>query len=69
MDRILLKVHYENRKDIELYRSQQLYNFLIDLNYFFMFIDEDADIDKAVQHSYAASFGFQGQKCSAASRA
>ena len=41
MDRILLKVHYENRKDIELYRSQQLYNFLIDLNYFFMFIDED----------------------------
>lgn len=34
----------------------------------FMFIDEDADIDKAVQHSYAAAFGFQGQKCSALSR-
>jgi len=34
----------------------------------FMFIDEDADIDKAVQGAHAASFGFQGQKCSACSR-
>jgi 1-pyrroline-5-carboxylate dehydrogenase len=34
----------------------------------FMFIDEDADVDKAVSHSYSAAFGFQGQKCSACSR-
>ena len=34
----------------------------------FMFIDEDADIDKAVMHTYSAAFGFQGQKCSACSR-
>jgi len=34
----------------------------------FMFIDEDADIDAAVKGAHAASFGFQGQKCSACSR-
>jgi 1-pyrroline-5-carboxylate dehydrogenase len=34
----------------------------------FMFIDEDADIDKAVAGAHSASFGFQGQKCSACSR-
>ncbi len=34
----------------------------------FMFIDEDADVDKAVPATYAAAFGFQGQKCSACSR-
>ncbi len=34
----------------------------------FMFIDEDADIDAAVQGTHAAAFGYQGQKCSACSR-
>lgn len=34
----------------------------------FMFIDEDADIDKAVAGTHAAAFGYQGQKCSACSR-
>jgi 1-pyrroline-5-carboxylate dehydrogenase len=34
----------------------------------FMFIDEDADVDKAVVHTHAAAFGYQGQKCSACSR-
>ncbi len=34
----------------------------------FMFIDEDADIEKAVVGTHAAAFGFQGQKCSACSR-
>ncbi len=30
--------------------------------------DEDADLDEAVVHSLASAFGYQGQKCSAASR-
>ena len=34
----------------------------------FMFIDEDGDVDKAVTGAHSASFGFQGQKCSACSR-
>ncbi|MCH2112098.1 MAG: aldehyde dehydrogenase family protein, partial [Planctomycetes bacterium] len=34
----------------------------------FMFIDEDADIDKAVAATHGAAFSFQGQKCSACSR-
>ena len=34
----------------------------------FIFVDEDADLDAAVRGSYAAAFGFQGQKCSALSR-
>ena len=34
----------------------------------FMFIDEDANLDEAVKHTYAAAFGYQGQKCSACSR-
>ncbi|ODU43449.1 MAG: hypothetical protein ABS92_10175 [Thiobacillus sp. SCN 63-374] len=31
-------------------------------------VDEDADLDEAVVHSLASAFGYQGQKCSAASR-
>ncbi|MGA7180636.1 MAG: proline dehydrogenase family protein [Thiobacillaceae bacterium] len=31
-------------------------------------VDEDADLDEAVQGILASSFGYQGQKCSAASR-
>ena len=31
-------------------------------------IDQDADIDEAVIHSLESAFGYQGQKCSAASR-
>lgn len=34
----------------------------------FMFVDEDGDVDKAVLGTHAATFGFQGQKCSACSR-
>jgi 1-pyrroline-5-carboxylate dehydrogenase len=34
----------------------------------FIFLDEDADLDKAVPAVYGAAFGFQGQKCSACSR-
>lgn len=34
----------------------------------FMFVDQDADLDAAVQATHAAAFGFQGQKCSACSR-
>ena len=34
----------------------------------FMFLDEDADVDKAVTAVYGAAFGYQGQKCSACSR-
>jgi 1-pyrroline-5-carboxylate dehydrogenase len=34
----------------------------------FMFIDEDADVEKAVPAAFGAAFGFQGQKCSALSR-
>lgn len=34
----------------------------------FMFIDEDGDVDKAVQGTHAAAYGYQGQKCSACSR-
>ncbi len=34
----------------------------------FMFIDEDADIDKAAAGAWSAAFGYQGQKCSACSR-
>ncbi len=34
----------------------------------FIFVDEDADLDKAVTGTYSAAFGFQGQKCSACSR-
>ncbi|HJM38902.1 MAG TPA: L-glutamate gamma-semialdehyde dehydrogenase [Planctomycetota bacterium] len=34
----------------------------------FMFLDEDADIDKAVPATHSAAFGYQGQKCSACSR-
>ena len=41
MDRIFLKVHYENRKDVELNRCQQFYNFFVYLHYLFMFVDED----------------------------
>ena len=32
-------------------------------------VDADADIDSAVEGVAAAAFGFQGQKCSACSRA
>ena len=32
-------------------------------------VDEDADLDAAVSGVYAGAFGFQGQKCSACSRA
>jgi 1-pyrroline-5-carboxylate dehydrogenase len=35
----------------------------------FIIVDEDADIDAAVQGVSASAFGFQGQKCSACSRA
>ncbi|HYR52143.1 MAG TPA: L-glutamate gamma-semialdehyde dehydrogenase [Candidatus Dormibacteraeota bacterium] len=35
----------------------------------FMILDEDADLDSGVAGVYAAAFGFQGQKCSACSRA
>ena len=35
----------------------------------FMILDEDADLDAGVAGVYAAAFGFQGQKCSACSRA
>jgi 1-pyrroline-5-carboxylate dehydrogenase len=35
----------------------------------FIFVDEDADFDFAVSQVVASSFGFQGQKCSACSRA
>ena len=35
----------------------------------FTIVDEDADLDAAVAGVYAAAFGFQGQKCSACSRA
>ncbi|MHB0982116.1 MAG: proline dehydrogenase family protein [Thiobacillus sp.] len=31
-------------------------------------VDEDADLDEAVAHILASAFGYQGQKCSAASR-
>lgn len=31
-------------------------------------VDEDADLDEAVTHILASAFGYQGQKCSAASR-
>jgi RHH-type transcriptional regulator, proline utilization regulon repressor / proline dehydrogenase / delta 1-pyrroline-5-carboxylate dehydrogenase len=31
-------------------------------------VDEDADLDEAVVHSLESAFGYQGQKCSAASR-
>jgi RHH-type proline utilization regulon transcriptional repressor/proline dehydrogenase/delta 1-pyrroline-5-carboxylate dehydrogenase len=31
-------------------------------------VDEDADLDEAVTHIMASAFGYQGQKCSAASR-
>src|SRR5690606_485977 len=31
-------------------------------------VDEDADLDEAVTHVLASAFGYQGQKCSAASR-
>jgi RHH-type proline utilization regulon transcriptional repressor/proline dehydrogenase/delta 1-pyrroline-5-carboxylate dehydrogenase len=31
-------------------------------------VDEDADLDEAVMHILASAFGYQGQKCSAASR-
>ena len=34
----------------------------------FMFIDEDAHVDKAVAAAYGAAYGYQGQKCSACSR-
>jgi len=34
----------------------------------FIFVDEDADLDRAVRGTYAAAFGYQGQKCSACSR-
>jgi len=34
----------------------------------FMFIDEDANVDAAVNGAYSAAFGYQGQKCSACSR-
>ncbi len=32
-------------------------------------VDEDADLDKAVEGVFVSAFGFQGQKCSACSRA
>jgi 1-pyrroline-5-carboxylate dehydrogenase len=35
----------------------------------FIFVDEDADFDFAVSQVVASAFGFQGQKCSACSRA
>jgi 1-pyrroline-5-carboxylate dehydrogenase len=35
----------------------------------FIIVDEDADIDAAVKGVLASAFGFQGQKCSACSRA
>jgi 1-pyrroline-5-carboxylate dehydrogenase len=35
----------------------------------FTIVDEDADLDAAVAGVYAGAFGFQGQKCSACSRA
>jgi 1-pyrroline-5-carboxylate dehydrogenase len=35
----------------------------------FTIVDEDADLEDAVAGVYAAAFGFQGQKCSACSRA
>ena len=35
----------------------------------FTVVDEDADLDQAVSGVYAGAFGFQGQKCSACSRA
>ncbi len=35
----------------------------------FIVVDEDADFDDAVQQVVASAFGFQGQKCSACSRA
>jgi 1-pyrroline-5-carboxylate dehydrogenase len=35
----------------------------------FIFVDEDADFDFAVAQVVASAFGFQGQKCSACSRA
>jgi RHH-type proline utilization regulon transcriptional repressor/proline dehydrogenase/delta 1-pyrroline-5-carboxylate dehydrogenase len=31
-------------------------------------VDEDADLDEAVAHALESAFGYQGQKCSAASR-
>ncbi len=34
----------------------------------FMFVDEDADLDRAAAAVHAAAFGYQGQKCSACSR-
>lgn len=34
----------------------------------FIFLDEDSDVDKAVSAVHSATFGFQGQKCSACSR-
>ena len=34
----------------------------------FMFLDEDADLNRAARDIHAAAFGFQGQKCSACSR-
>jgi RHH-type proline utilization regulon transcriptional repressor/proline dehydrogenase/delta 1-pyrroline-5-carboxylate dehydrogenase len=33
-----------------------------------LIVDEDADLDAAVTHILASAFGYQGQKCSAASR-
>ncbi len=33
-----------------------------------LIVDEDADLDQAVTHILASAFGYQGQKCSAASR-
>ena len=35
----------------------------------FTIVDDDADLDAAVSGVYAGAFGFQGQKCSACSRA
>jgi 1-pyrroline-5-carboxylate dehydrogenase len=35
----------------------------------FTIVDEDSDLDAAVSGVYAGAFGFQGQKCSACSRA
>jgi len=35
----------------------------------FTIVDEDADLESAVSGVYAGAFGFQGQKCSACSRA
>ena len=32
-------------------------------------VDDDADLDDAVRGTVASAFGYQGQKCSAASRA